>query len=446
MEKLPVGASPEAERLLDLWGRDKFSFDESAFTGIVDHLRSRGYPVPVETLTRPGTDPRPPEASQEDRFRARIIARENARNSAPIDWDNPEVAAALAEEVRAARSMLSFPPSVDGVRAGHVSSANAEFERLVALVGATSRSTPIAVLDNGFAVELPGLKDKVWKNAGEVSGNGVDDDANGFVDDFNGWNTVTGTDEIWPGHHGTPVAAIAGRGTARTPIMPLVVVPGDASTVVPAIEYAASNGARVINMSFAVTDPEGVAAVKAAVSKFPDVLFVVAAGNSPDQLGSEWNLPEQYLASNLLTNLAVVAGGTQGGRPWDGSTWGAPFATHAAQAVDVVTLGMDGAFVPKTGTSFAAPAVASVAAKCLTLDPSLTPTKLKQLLEETSDRHEAWNGLVESAGVVNERRAIQLAALRVLVGSGKAAETAAAEIGLSGEETSQLLESLRRMG
>lgn len=47
----------------------------------------------------------------------------------------------------------------------------------------------VAVMDSGFDIEHPGLKDNVWNNEAEINGTpGVDDDNNGFVDDFHGWN------------------------------------------------------------------------------------------------------------------------------------------------------------------------------------------------------------------------------------------------------------------
>ena len=47
----------------------------------------------------------------------------------------------------------------------------------------------VAVIDSGFDIDHPALKDRIWKNEAEVNGAaGVDDDGNGYVDDFNGWN------------------------------------------------------------------------------------------------------------------------------------------------------------------------------------------------------------------------------------------------------------------
>lgn len=70
------------------------------------------------------------------------------------------------------------------------------------------RTIVIAVLDDGFDLSHPDIS--FWTNYGEIPNNGIDDDSNGYIDDFHGWNTVSETDEIEPSEHGTHVAGIAG--------------------------------------------------------------------------------------------------------------------------------------------------------------------------------------------------------------------------------------------
>lgn len=56
------------------------------------------------------------------------------------------------------------------------------------------REVVVAVIDSGVDVEHEDLDGKIWVNIGEVAGNGVDDDGNGYVDDINGWNFIGGKD------------------------------------------------------------------------------------------------------------------------------------------------------------------------------------------------------------------------------------------------------------
>ncbi|MFT5261952.1 MAG: serine protease [Polaribacter sp.] len=68
----------------------------------------------------------------------------------------------------------------------------------------------VAVLDDGVQIDHPDLAQNLWRNHGEIPNNGIDDDNNGYVDDFIGWNISSNTDQIAGGGHGTPVAGIIG--------------------------------------------------------------------------------------------------------------------------------------------------------------------------------------------------------------------------------------------
>ena len=58
--------------------------------------------------------------------------------------------------------------------------------------GKPSHTVIVAVLDSGVDVEHEDLRDNVWVNPGEIPDNGIDDDANGYIDDINGWNFIGG--------------------------------------------------------------------------------------------------------------------------------------------------------------------------------------------------------------------------------------------------------------
>lgn len=74
------------------------------------------------------------------------------------------------------------------------------------------RQIVIAIVDNGASLTQTDLAPNLWVNTGEIAGNGVDDDLNGYIDDINGWDAY-GNDGGIPvpsNHHGTHVAGIAG--------------------------------------------------------------------------------------------------------------------------------------------------------------------------------------------------------------------------------------------
>lgn len=57
-----------------------------------------------------------------------------------------------------------------------------------------ARTVVVAIIDSGIDVDHPRLLPNIWVNPGEIPGNGVDDDANGYVDDIHGWNFIGGAD------------------------------------------------------------------------------------------------------------------------------------------------------------------------------------------------------------------------------------------------------------
>ena len=60
------------------------------------------------------------------------------------------------------------------------------------LEGRSSKTIVVAVIDSGIDVEHEDLVDNIWVNPGEIAGNGIDDDNNGYIDDVNGWSFIGG--------------------------------------------------------------------------------------------------------------------------------------------------------------------------------------------------------------------------------------------------------------
>ena len=68
----------------------------------------------------------------------------------------------------------------------------------------------VGVVDNGYNLNHEDLVDNIWINTEEIAGNGIDDDANGYIDDVNGWNAYNSNGNVTSAGHGTAVAGIVG--------------------------------------------------------------------------------------------------------------------------------------------------------------------------------------------------------------------------------------------
>ncbi|MBK9108302.1 MAG: S8 family serine peptidase [Saprospiraceae bacterium] len=71
-------------------------------------------------------------------------------------------------------------------------------------------SIVICIIDDGLEIQHEDIAPNMWRNYAEIPGNGIDDDRNGYIDDFLGWNSFKQNDQIDSEKHGTAVAGLAG--------------------------------------------------------------------------------------------------------------------------------------------------------------------------------------------------------------------------------------------
>ena len=262
----------------------------------------------------------------------------------------------------------------------------------------TDKRPVIAILDTGVDTEHPDLAANIWTNEREANGaEGADDDANGYKDDLHGWDFVNQTARIgdWNGH-GTHVAGIAAAVgdnkigiTGANPdalIMPVTIMQsdgtGDVATIIKGIDYAAANGADVINMSFGGY-AYSIAEEQALARAYQTAVLVAAAGNdcmiiNPDKrcpVCKEWGAPMFPAAFTFV--LGVEAGNRDGSRASfsnyddDGATFSA-FGEEKlynyelrAPGVAMTSTFPGGKYKALNGTSMASPLVAGAISRLL---------------------------------------------------------------------------------
>lgn len=275
-------------------------------------------------------------------------------------------------------------------------------------------AAPLAIIDSGIDLDHRDLASRIWQNPGEVAGNGLDDDGNGFVDDVAGWDFVD-DDPVPddPYYHGTHVAGIAGAATNNgqgiagvtweTPLMAIRVLDeyGDGrwDDVSAAIIYAANNGARVLNLSLGGGFPSLTMTAAILYARERGCLVVAAAGNS----GGSVLFPAR------LSEVIGVGATDENDAVWPNSNRG-PELDLVAPGVEILSSVPGNRYIEVSGTSMAAPHVSGVAALLWDRSPTLTADEVTSLLLQTAvDLPPAGRDDVTGWGRLDAGRAIRAA-------------------------------------
>lgn len=309
----------------------------------------------------------------------------------------------------------------------------------------------VAVTDTGVDYNHADLLTNMWRNPGEIDGDGLDNDGNGFVDDIVGWDFATNDNKPYdlsmslmdivisggnPGH-GTHVAGVVGsrlgnaKGTAgvapQVQIMALRFITekgqGTDEAAIKSIDYAVQNGAHIINASWGgEKGEEDDSALQEAIARAEarGVIFVAAAGNgrANPAAGTSAGFDNDSDAKPMVpasfdhANIIAVAAMDSGDALAPFSNWGHRTVDVGAPGVKVLStvpgsryqdtiLDFGSLKVTWDGTSMAAPHVAGTLAAIWSQKPSLTGSEVRDILFANTVRVSALSGKVATEGRID---------------------------------------------
>jgi subtilisin family serine protease len=254
-----------------------------------------------------------------------------------------------------------------------------------------SRNVVVGVIDTGIDHTHPDLVDNMWTNPGETGidaqgrdkrTNGVDDDGNGYVDDFRGWDFVSNDNNPMDDQgHGTHTAGTVGASgnnrvgvtgvSWQVSLVGLKFLGADGSgtlaNAVSAIEYATVLGVNLTSNSWGGGgySEAMAAAIKEAGEK--GILFVAASGNESNDNDAAPTYPATYNFDNVIS---VAATDHKDSLAYF-SNYGATSVHLAAPGVDILSTTPGGKYEKFSGTSMACPHVAGAAALIWAAYPGL---------------------------------------------------------------------------
>ncbi len=272
--------------------------------------------------------------------------------------------------------------------------------------GVPQREVVVAVIDTGVDYMHPDLAAHMWINQGEIPGDNIDNDGNGYIDDIYGWDFYNGDGTV--GHyeynqqsgsymaspkdndnHGTHIAgiiaAVADNKTGIAGIASRINIrimslkinggpkgEGNVRDAIEAIKYAQMMGADICNISWGVSEYYK---ELEDVMKESDMLFVTAAGNTGGDNDKKPIYPAGFNLENKIAVTFIDA---------DGSLTG--YSNYGPATIDLAAPGDDifstivGSYGSMSGSSMAAPQVTAIAALIYAYGDNLYPANVKDII------------------------------------------------------------------
>jgi subtilisin family serine protease len=283
----------------------------------------------------------------------------------------------------------------------------------------TGGGTVIAIVDNAVQASHPDLASNMWVNPGEIPGNGIDDDNNGYIDDVNGYDVSDDDGNVNPPNaslsHGTHCAGIAsaatdnGSGIASVGhscrIMG-VKATGDNDNPLfiqnsaEGVSYAIAAGADVVSMSYGGGGSSQTLEELFAEGHRRGIMFISSAGNDNDD---QLKYPAGY------PHVMAVASTTVQDQRSGFSNFGT-WVDIAAPGSNILSTVPIDSYAAQSGTSMACPMAAGLLGLMKSYRPGLSTGVYEYVMRQSSDNIDSQNpnyiGLL-GAGRINAFQALR---------------------------------------
>lgn len=289
-------------------------------------------------------------------------------------------------------------------------------------VGTGSKSIVVGMVDSGIRNTHEDLAANIWKNTGEVAGNGVDDDGNGYIDDTWGWDFWNGDNNALDDNgHGThtagTVGAVGNNGKGVTGVCWSVSLAGlkigsrsgsvSSSAGISAINYCVGKGIKLSNHSWGGTGYSATFDTAVTNARSAGHMIVCAAGNSAINNEVTPFYPASYSQDNVISVASIDNNDKLSSFSNYGSTrvdLGAPGSTIYST---YIRNNSNSAYAYLSGTSMAAPHVTGAAALVWSANPTWTYAQVRSKILSTVRPISALSGKCVTGGVLNVNNAMR---------------------------------------